>query len=227
MLSAFWTSAWPAGDGKVTLQDVAGLVGAVDDDFLLEFHGGVIKGEAGHCLVLLDRLLNTGKEPRQFLSDLILFYRNLVLLQLGGVTGEIIALSPETKDRYEDAARQLSREQLMAAVKSLSQTEGEIKWTTQPRILLEMGILQLLDAWKMRRTGKRSRRKKLFRKSKKWPEGNGGHSGNRLALNPGSARAGSNPRKGSIQEKKVLLLSQLRQMPYWTLISSRPNGKAF
>lgn len=156
-----------SGDGKVTLQDVASLVGAVDDDFLLEFHGGVIKGEAGHCLVLLDRLLNTGKEPRQFLSDLILFYRNLVLLQLGGVTGEIIALSPETRDRYEDAAKQLSREQLMAAVKSLSQTEGEIKWTTQPRILLEMGILQLLDALENEKDRKEIPEKKVVQEKQK------------------------------------------------------------
>ena len=143
-----------AGDGKVTLQDVAGLIGAVADDFLLEFHQGVVKGEAGRCLVLLDRLLNAGKEPRQFLSDLILFYRNLVLIKLGGVAGELIALSPETKERYEEAAGQLSREQLMAAVKSLSQTEGEIRYTTQGRIFLEMGILQLLDAVKSQETEK-------------------------------------------------------------------------
>ena len=162
----------------------------------------MVKGEAGRCLVLLDRLLNAGKEPRQFLSDLILFYRNLVLIKLGGVAGELIALSPETKERYEEAAGQLSREQLMAAVKSLSQTEGEIRYTTQGRIFLEMGILQLLDAVKSQETEKELPAHKAIQEKQKAARRENGSRGGNIFVSafgssgtPSSGRLGRPPRK--------------------------------
>jgi DNA polymerase-3 subunit gamma/tau len=135
------------GAKEVTLQEVAALLGAVEDEVLLEFHETASAGDIGGCLLLFDRFLSEGRELKQFVSDLTLFYRNLLLTGLGGKAEEIVAAAPEIRERLKEAAKGISQAQLQAVLRILNKTENEIKWSGQARILVELGIINLVEVF--------------------------------------------------------------------------------
>lgn len=133
------------GAKEVSLQEVAALLGAVEDEVLLEFHQKAFTGDVGGCLLLFDRFLSEGRELKQFVSDLTLFYRNLLLTRLGGKAREIVTAAPEVRERLADAAREISQAQLQAVLRMLNKVENEVKWSGQARILVELGIINLVE----------------------------------------------------------------------------------
>ncbi len=139
--------AMAGGAEEITLEAVASILGAVEDELLLELHHKIINGEIGEALVFLDGLLAEGRELKQIISDLSLFYRNLLLISLGGKAEEIVAAPREIKDKLQSAVPVTSQAQLLEAIKILNYLEGEIRWTNQGRILVELGIIRLIEVW--------------------------------------------------------------------------------
>ncbi|MFA5536393.1 MAG: DNA polymerase III subunit gamma/tau [Bacillota bacterium] len=139
--------AMAGGAREITLEAVASILGAVEDELLLELHHKMFEGEIGEALVFLDGLLADGRELKQIIGDLSLFYRNLLLISLGGRAEEIVAAPQEIKDKLQSAAAVISQGQLLEAIKILNYLEGEIRWTNQGRILVELGIIRLTEVW--------------------------------------------------------------------------------
>lgn len=133
------------GQQKIHLAEVAALLGAVKDDELLRFHQMACTGDTGGCLLLLDEFLSEGRELKQFVADLTLFYRNLLLMQLGGRAEQIVAAAPEVRKELKKAAGQISGSQLQSILRMLNQTDNDIKWSSQARILVELGIIDLVE----------------------------------------------------------------------------------
>lgn len=133
------------GQKNIHLAGVAALLGAVEDDELLKFHRMACTGDIAGCLLLLDEFLNEGRELKQFVADLTLFYRNLLLIQLGGRAEQIVAAAPEIRKELKKAAGQISGSQLQAILRMLNQTDNDIKWSSQARILVELGIIDLVE----------------------------------------------------------------------------------
>lgn len=134
------------GKKEISLEEVASLLGAVEDEVLLEFHKTILTGEVGNSLLLLDRLLGEGRDLKQFIGDLTLFYRNLLLLHLGGKAAEIVAIPTEIRQELEQVAQDLNQVQYMEFLNILRETENAIKWSSQGRILAELGIINLIEA---------------------------------------------------------------------------------
>lgn len=134
------------GEKSVSLKEVAALLGAVEDEVLLQFHQTACSGATGECLLLLHEFLSAGRELKQFVADLTLFYRNLLLMRLGGRAEEIVAAAPEMRERLKKAAGQASGAQLKAVLHILNQVENDIRWSNQARTLVELGILDLVEA---------------------------------------------------------------------------------
>lgn len=135
-----------SGAKEVSLEEAAALLGAVEDELLLEFHQIASAGDIGGALLLLDRILSEGRELKQFVGDLTLFYRDLLLLGLGGQAGEIVAVASEIRKSLEAEAQKMTLAQCMSVLRILNQTENEIKWSNQARILVELGIINLVEA---------------------------------------------------------------------------------
>lgn len=134
------------GEKTVSLQEVAALLGAVEDEVLLKFHDTACQGDTGGCLLLLHEFLSAGRELKQFVADLTLFYRNLLLLRIGGRAEQIVAAAPEIREQLKKAAWQASGSQLKAVLHILNQVDNDIKWSNQARTLVELGIIDLVEA---------------------------------------------------------------------------------
>lgn len=131
------------GKREISYEDVLNVVGLVNDIFVAQVVDAVTGKNVSSILELVDKLVMNGKDITQFVSDLVHYYRNLLISQIADKPGEIIEASNEVLEKMKEQAACLSQEDIMHIIKELSLLEGSLKWATHPRILLEVSLLKL------------------------------------------------------------------------------------
>ena len=101
--------------------------------------------DSGAILDLVEKLVMDGKDIAHFTSDLILYFRNLLICKITDRPSEIIETTTGALEGMKRQALNLTREQTVGIIKELSALEPVLKWSTQPRIILEVNLLKLCD----------------------------------------------------------------------------------
>ncbi len=141
-------SAVTNGKGRITLEAVRTAAGIADNIFTSDMVDAVMAADVAVMAGILGRLLMEGKEIQKFISDLITYYRNMLICRLSHNPGEIVNLPEVQLNKMKEQAKTLSPEWIIAAIKKLSQTEPALKWSNQPRILLEVALIEISGAYK-------------------------------------------------------------------------------
>jgi len=128
---------------NIESQHVEKVLGTLGEEQILKISESINQGDAGKVISLLNEYLQSGKDVKQVIRDLIEFYRQVMLLKLLP-DGEMITLSRETLALVKEQARKLSISFLNGLVMKLSQIEREMRWTGQPQILLEAGLVEAI-----------------------------------------------------------------------------------
>ncbi len=131
------------GRQEISYDDVLAVVGIVNSEFMAEMVDGIIAKNIDIIFELIDRLVMDGKDIGNFLSDMVSYYRNLLIVKVTGKPEEIIAVSTDELSKLINQANKLEQEQIIYIIKELSQLESAIKWSTQPRILLEVALIKI------------------------------------------------------------------------------------
>lgn len=133
-----------SGGGKtISRQEVLELIGASGEEVLMELTDDAANGRIAEALILLDRQLADGKDVRQLIKDWIGHYRNLLMTKYIKRPEELLNLSAENVERIRKQSERISLELIKRSILELSQTLSDAKWSTQPRILLELAIVRL------------------------------------------------------------------------------------
>lgn len=129
-------------DGEVTRADVEALTGAVAKEALGQLAVSLLRGKTEDALRRFHLLLDEGKEPVRIVEDLIYFYRDLLLWwrapQL--VEGSLPFASP---DEWEEELAAVREEAVFPVIQRLSQAQRELRWTDQPRLFVEVALIQV------------------------------------------------------------------------------------
>jgi len=67
------------GSKELTYEDVLSVVGLVTDTFIAEVVDAIKNKEVGRVLNAVDELVMEGKNIGQFVSELVMYYRNLMI----------------------------------------------------------------------------------------------------------------------------------------------------
>jgi len=125
---------------KITAEDVHRLLGTVREGILDEITTAFNANDTGKALSLVNTLAEQGKDLRLFVRELLAHLRTLLLLILSpGINGE---LSPAEIERLSAMATALGQKKLLRLLNILTRTEQEMKWSSQPGILLEVALVQ-------------------------------------------------------------------------------------
>ncbi|MBB6218827.1 DNA polymerase-3 subunit gamma/tau [Anaerosolibacter carboniphilus] len=128
---------------KITYDDVIDVLGTVNDSFIFELVDHIAKGDAKAAMEAVDSLVAAGKDIHQFIKDLIQHYRNLMMTKVAENLEGIVNLSKENIERLKTQGKQLENHSIIRAIHVMSETDVDAKWSTQPRILLEVAIIKL------------------------------------------------------------------------------------
>ena len=124
----------------ITARDVALVLGAVDEDVLDSVVNLIADGDAAGVLALAGDVLEAGRDVRQFLQSLSARLRDLLYLGVGAhPEGEA-----ENQARLHGQAERFSPAALLEALQVLTETEQDVRRTTQGRLLLEMALLRMV-----------------------------------------------------------------------------------
>jgi DNA polymerase-3 subunit gamma/tau len=129
--------------GKISYDDVIGVLGTVNDAFIFELVDRIAVGDAKAAMEAVESLVAAGKDIHQFIKDLIHHYRNLMMTKVAENLEGIVNLSKESIERLKAQGKQVENHSIIRAIHVMSETEVDAKWSTQPRILLEVAIIKL------------------------------------------------------------------------------------
>lgn len=130
------------GGDHINLDHVAAVTGTVKDQVFLELTRLVAAKDSSGVIKIINDLAAEGKDLGQFVWGLLEHFRNLLLLK--GKEGlELVSISPELLSALEEQAAIFSPEELFQVIEILVQLEKELKWSANPKILVEMTGVRL------------------------------------------------------------------------------------
>jgi DNA polymerase-3 subunit gamma/tau len=133
------------GTSEILYKDVLSVVGIVNDTFMADMVDALGERSVSVILEFVDRLVMEGKDIGQFVSDLVIYYRNLLICKVTKKPQDIIEASVETLERMTSQAAGLDREEIIFIIKELSLLQSNLKWANHPRVLLEVSLIKLCE----------------------------------------------------------------------------------
>ena len=97
-----------ATEGKVTVQAVLQLLGAVEEEALFRICDFVVDRDTAGALTFLEELADQGQDLGRLVTDLLEHLRHVLLVQHMGEVPDSLPLTDETRDRLRAQANQLS-----------------------------------------------------------------------------------------------------------------------
>ncbi|WP_099192423.1 DNA polymerase III subunit gamma/tau [Tepidibacter mesophilus] len=132
-------------ENEIKYSDVVNLLGTVNIDFLFDMSKYIIEEDTKHALELLNELIICGKDIKQFLTDLIDHFRNLMVCKVSHEVYEIINLPIETIDLLKNQSESVDLNNIIRIINLLSDTQNNIKYASNSRILVEIAIMKLSE----------------------------------------------------------------------------------
>jgi DNA polymerase-3 subunit gamma/tau len=123
-------------DGTITAKDVYTVVGAVDEDVLLELGDVVASGDTSAAFDLADRLLREGGDVRELLRSGANHFRDLLALEVGADSRHA------TDPRWRAQSGKYPQDRLLQAIDVFSAAEKDLRYNEQHRLGLEMALLK-------------------------------------------------------------------------------------
>jgi DNA polymerase-3 subunit gamma/tau len=126
--------------------DVAGLLGLVDRELLHRASKAVVDGDSLAVLDLVESLADYGADYRNFLRELLLHLREVLLVKLAPAESPLLhAVLPEELERLRALAAALSEEDLLRSLDVLTEAESDLRNAPDPRVALDLVLLKLVQ----------------------------------------------------------------------------------
>lgn len=134
------------GNKELTYEDVLSVVGLVTDTFISEVVDAIKNKEIDRVLQAVDKLVMEGKNIGQFVSEMVMYYRNLMICSSVSNPEDIIDASMDSIQKMKEQCKGLERFEIVAVIKELSSLEAALKWSSHPRVLLETALIKLCES---------------------------------------------------------------------------------
>jgi len=126
----------------ITAPQIMSLLNVVDQEFFFRVSDCIKAHDAQTGLSLVEEIVRNGFDIKEFLSGLAEHFRNLLIARTTQSTHLIEA--PEVyRVRYANAASLFDEQDILRLIKLTTDLESSIRYSSQPRFKLEVGIIQM------------------------------------------------------------------------------------
>lgn len=137
------------GSKRIAADDVIGILGVAGRDSFGHLLRAILERDAVAALTVLHEVFQQGYDPEQLIMDLIQYVRNLIVVKSvphgSRVEGMIDAPASELEE-MEALMRGATAQELQNFFSILMRSEGEIKRSANPWVILEMTVLKMAYA---------------------------------------------------------------------------------
>jgi DNA polymerase-3 subunit gamma/tau len=133
------------GGHRITVDDVNAMLGTADENRLASFAQCMIQRNAAGALQELDAALSEGVDPGQLAEQLLGYLRDMMALSIGGPVDLMRTASPNGAETLRTSGKSWGTMTLLSAMQLLDETIVRMKHSVQPRILLEVALVQICN----------------------------------------------------------------------------------
>lgn len=127
----------------IKTEDILHISGGISSQKQQDLAAAIRQMDSVKALKSLDELIVSGKEVSKILQNLIQFYRNLLMFKSVGYTDDMSPLLHN--EFFEKLARAHSNKRLFYYVEILSKALSESRYSSNPRLYLELAFLKMTD----------------------------------------------------------------------------------
>lgn len=131
------------GDKYIDREKVLEYVGTTGEEFFIDLTELVSLRKSAEALLLLNDVLSEGKDVKQIMKDWVSHYRSLLITKFVTDAEDMLNMSAENLKRVSQQSSRISVEEIDFAVTKLSKTINDARWSTNPRVLLELAIVAI------------------------------------------------------------------------------------
>ncbi len=132
-----------ATQGKIGVQDVLQLVGAVEEDSLFRLCDTIVDRDTAGALVFVEQLSEQGQDLGRLVTDLLEHLRHLMLVQHLGHVPESLPVTEETRERLAEQANQLPEPTVLRLFDLLAVAVDDMRQGGDPRLPLELALVKV------------------------------------------------------------------------------------
>lgn len=122
---------------------VADIIGIAEDEFLHLWVEYIRLGQTAKALLALQDALQRGKQAGQLLRDLIQYFRDLLILQLGEGSMDLVSTTNEQALLMRSQGESVGRNNILTMVEQLAPLQNKMKYEGDGQLLLEVEVIKL------------------------------------------------------------------------------------
>jgi DNA polymerase III subunit gamma/tau len=138
------------GGDQIAEDDVTTALGLVSAATLGRFVEAIAGQKTAEILNLVDEVFVRGYDLRNFTRELTAYLRHLLVIKSGIEGSDLLGVTDVEVDRLRQLSSSFSEEDLVRLFHLLAETEKEIKDSPHPRFQLEIGLVKLTHATRLR-----------------------------------------------------------------------------
>lgn len=124
-------------------EDLKEVLGTISREILFSFSKAVLEEKPEEIFNLVEKVVEYGYDLRFFYKELIQHFRNMLLVKSVKSPQDLLPLNEEEIDDLNKEAEKASREELLRYLVVLQGGEQELKFSSHPRIYLEVFLIKL------------------------------------------------------------------------------------
>ncbi len=128
---------------KLTYDNTLDVLGAVDTSVYSTMFNYIISSDVMGCIKLIDSMMVSGRDLNQFVTELVWYLRNLLIILSSADGAGIVDVSSEQLASMQKDARSTGTEVLIRYIRVLSELSAQIKYASQKRVLAEVCFIKL------------------------------------------------------------------------------------
>jgi DNA polymerase III subunit gamma/tau len=132
-----------ATEGKVSVQAVLQLLGAVEEEALFRLCDLVVDRDTAGALALVEELAEQGQDLGRLVTDLLEHLRHLMLVQHLGEVPDSLPVTEETRERLREQANQLGEPTVLRLCDLLAVAVDDMRQGGDPRLPLELALVKV------------------------------------------------------------------------------------
>lgn len=133
-------------EGLIHHDQVLDILGLIDQKTLFDISSGIFKGDLAELLSILDSIYARGRNLKEFYSDLIEHFRNLLVIKIGKKSNLLMNVPIHEQNFMQQQVQNVSIYQLSRILDILSKEEMSVRLASRPKLAIEMVFIRLLEA---------------------------------------------------------------------------------
>ena len=135
------------GEEAISTDDINNLLGRLSFDTLNSLADKIVKSEPQGAIEVLEKIYNSGNEPVQILTNLMDYLKNLLIIKncRKEIAFELTQANDAQVKALTEQAENLETHQIVFLIDKCSEYIKELKLTNNPRLWLEVAIIDLAN----------------------------------------------------------------------------------